>query len=302
MARYVVEPRGPFSLEEVRGFLAEFGPAAHAAEPLAGHLHVAVVPDGSDVAGGACVRAGDGTVTIDTFGAADPDATRRQVERMLSLDVDARGFAAVAERDPVVRELRDRHPGWRPVSFTSPFEAGTWFLLSQRTRTPQAAAIKLRLRDELGEVVTVDGDERRAFPAPDRIAALERFAGVPERKWANVRALAHAALEGRLDGERLRALPPEEAVTDLQELPGVGPFTAQGIVLRGAGAPDLFAPDEPRVAKAAALAYDLADEPSREALAELAETWRPFRSWVQMLLRIALAEHTDRDEVREERG
>ena len=91
MARYVVEPRGPFSLEAARGFLSEFGPAAHAAEPLAGHLHVAVVPDGSDVAGGACVRAGDGTVTIDTFGAADPDATRRQVERMLSLDVARAG-------------------------------------------------------------------------------------------------------------------------------------------------------------------------------------------------------------------
>ena len=200
MARYVVEPRGPFSLEEVRGFLAEFGPAAHAAEPLAGHLHVAVVPDGSDLAGGACVRAGDGTVTIDTFGAADPDASRRQVERMLSLDVDARGFAAVAESDAVVGGLRERHPGWRPVSFASPFEAGTWFLLSQRTRKTQAAAIKLRLRDELGEGVTVDGDERRAFPAPDRIAAVERFAGVPERKWANVRALAHAALESPRPG------------------------------------------------------------------------------------------------------
>ena len=60
MARYVVEPLGPFSLEEARSFLAGFGPAGHAAEPGAGHLHVAVVPDGSDVAGGACVRAGDG--------------------------------------------------------------------------------------------------------------------------------------------------------------------------------------------------------------------------------------------------
>jgi 3-methyladenine DNA glycosylase/8-oxoguanine DNA glycosylase len=294
VARYVVEARGPFSLEEARRFLAGSGPAGHTAEPRAGHLHIAVVPDGSDVAGGACVRAEGARVTIDTFGAADPEATRRQLERMLSLDLDARGFAAVAERDPVVGGLRERHPGWRPVSFASPFEAGTWFLLSQRTRMREAAAIKLRLSDELGEVVIVDGEERRAFPAPDRIAALDRFAGVAERKWANVRALAHAALEGRLDGERLRSLPPEEAVADLQELPGVGPFTAQGIVLRGAGAPDLFAPDEPRIAKAAAVAYGLAEEPARDELAKLAETWRPFRSWVQMLLRMALAERAQR--------
>jgi len=49
-------------------------------------------------------------------------------------------------------------------------------------------------------------------------------------------------------------------------------------------------PDEPQIAKAAALAYDLPEEPSRDELAKLAETWRPFRSWVQMLLRMALAE------------
>ena len=31
-------------------------------------------------------------------------------------------------------------------------------------------------------------------------------------------------------------------------------------------------------------------EPSRDELAALAEGWRPYRSWVQMLLRMALAE------------
>jgi DNA-3-methyladenine glycosylase II len=288
--RFAVKPRGPFSLEEARRFLEGFTPAGHLPESRSGHLHLAVVPDGSDAVGGACVRADDGTVVVETFGPADSEATRRQVERMLSLDVDATGFAAVAERDPVVAELRAAHPGWRPASFPSPFEAGAWFLLSHRIRMSQAASVKARLRDELGESVEVDGEERRAFPAPERIVGLESFPGVPERKWANVRALAHAALEGRLDGERLRAMPAEEAVADLQELSGVGPFTAQGIVLRGAGAPDLLALDEPRLAKAAALAYGLAAPPTREELAALAERWRPFRSWVQMLLRMKLAE------------
>jgi DNA-3-methyladenine glycosylase II len=293
MARFVVEPRGPFSLEESRRFLDGFGPAGHAIVTDTGHLHIAVVPDGSALAGGACVQEADGAVSIDTSGAADARATRRQVERMLSLDIDATGFAAVAARDRVVARMRDRRPGWRPASFASPFEAGTWFLLSHRVRTAQALAIVRRLRGEHGEAVTVDGEEVRAFPAPQRVAELEWFAGVPERKWANVRALAHAALEGRLDGERLRAMAPEEAVADLEQLPGVGPFTAQGIVLRGAGAPDLLAPDEPRIAKAAALAYALDRPPTRDEFAGRAETWRPFRSWVQMLLRMELADHAE---------
>jgi DNA-3-methyladenine glycosylase II len=296
MARFTIEPRGPFALSEARRFLGGFGPAAHEAESRAGHLHLAYVPDGSAKAGGVCVRCEDDGVVIETYGAADAEATCRQAERMLSLDVDATGFAAVGERDPAIGALQRRRPGWRPVSFPSPFEAGTWFLLSHRVRMTQAAALRTRMRDALGESVEVHGDVRRAFPAPERIAALASFAGVPGRKLENVRAFARAALEGRLDGERLRSLPAEEAVADLQHLPGVGPFTAQGIVLRGAGAPDLLAPDEPRIAAAVALAHGLDTAPTPDELGAIAEAWRPFRSWAQMLLRLGLEEQRSASE------
>jgi DNA-3-methyladenine glycosylase II len=298
MARFTIEPQGPFALNEARRFLGGFRPAGHEAESRAGHLHLAYVPDGSARAGGACVRCEQNGVVIETYGAADAEATCRQAERMLALDVDATGFAAVGERDPAIGALQRRHPGWRPVSFPSAFEAGTWFLLSHRVRMTQAAALRARMRDALGETVEVDGDVRRAFPAPGRIAALASFDGVSGRKLENVRALAHAALEGRLHGERLRSVPAEDAVAELQHLPGVGPFTAQGIVLRGAGAPDLLAPDEPRIAAAVALAHGLDAPPTREELGTIAEAWRPFRSWAQTLLRMALEEHRSASEAR----
>ena len=110
--------------------------------------------------------------------------------------------------------------------------------------------------------MAICGEERVAFPAPGVIAELEGLAGLPERKLATLRALAQAALQGTLDGERLRALGGDAAVEELQRLPGVGPFTAQGIVVRGAGEPDYLATAEPRMARAAALAYGL-DAPAR---------------------------------------
>jgi DNA-3-methyladenine glycosylase II len=288
VSRFVLEPRGPFSLEGSRRSLEGFGPAAHAPALQPGHLHLALVPDGAATAGGACVRWEDDALVLETFGAADPAATQAQVERMLSLDVDAGGFAAVGARDPVVGALQARYEGLRPVGFPSPFEAGAFFLLSHRVRMGQAAAIKARLRDELGERVDVHGDDRAAFPAPARIAALERFAGVSEVKLERLRVLARAALEGRLDGARLRAMAPEQASAELRELPGVGPFTADGIVVRGAGAPDHVPLAEPRLARAVALAYDLDAPPGPERLGPLAEGWRPFRSWVAVLLRMQL--------------
>ena len=103
--------------------------------------------------------------------------------------------------------------------------------------------------------MAICGEERVAFPAPGVVAELEGLAGLPERKLATLRALAQAALQGTLHGEHLRALGGDAAVEELQRLPGVGPFTAQGIVVRGAGEPDYLATAEPRMARAAALAY-----------------------------------------------
>jgi DNA-3-methyladenine glycosylase II len=292
MSRSSIVPRGPFSLEASARFLEGFAPAGHAAVGERGHLHLVFVPDGRERAAGACVREEDGAVVIEVVAAEEPDAARRQVERMLSLDVDAREFPAVGERDPVVGRLQARFPGLRPPGFASPFEAGVWFLLAQRVRMSHAAAVSARLRDSLGERVTVCGEERVAFPAPVVIAGLQALPGVPERKLANVRALAYAALGGALDGERLRALGGEAAAEELQRLPGVGPFTAQGIVIRGAGEPDLIATAEPRLARAVALAYGLAAPPTPEDVAARAEAWRPFRSWVTLLLRAFLAEES----------
>ena len=84
-----------------------------------------------------------------------------------------------------------------------------------------------------------------------------------------------------------RAVAAEAAIDQLiTALPGVGPFTAQGILLRGAGAPDVLAPAEPRLAVAVERAYGLGALPGKDELARLAEPWRPFRSWVQVLLRV----------------
>ena len=287
---FTLEPRGPFSLHAAIGFLEGFAPAMHRRGAQVGHLHLDFVPDGERRAAGACVRSQDGALVVEVSGAAESGAAGRQVERMLSLDVDGTGFADVGDRDPAIGRLQARHPGLRPVSFPSPFEAGAWFVISQRIRAAQGVALKARLCEELGERVAICGEERTAFPAPGVMAELEGVAGLPERKLATLRALAQAATEGALDGARLREIGADAAVDELQRLPGVGPFTAQGIVVRGAGEPDYLATAEPRMAGAAALAYGLDAPLSSEELTRRGEAWRPYRSWVSVLLRLALAD------------
>jgi DNA-3-methyladenine glycosylase II len=202
-------PAGPFSLGASAAFLEGFSPAAHRGA-AGGHLHLAFVPDGEEAAAGVCLRqpvGPDGTVVGEVFGEADPDAVPEQVARILSLDVDGSGFPAVGRRDPVVGRLQGRWPGLRPVGFCSPYEAAAWALIGHRIRIVQAARVKERMAAELGQAVDVHGDPRHAFPGPGRLAGLEEFPGLFERKVANLRALGAAAMEGSLDGAWLRGLP-----------------------------------------------------------------------------------------------
>jgi DNA-3-methyladenine glycosylase II len=299
MSRFELVPRGPFSLAASAAFLEAFVPAAHrGGEP--GHLHLAFVPDGEEAAAGGCLRQLDAGVVGEVFGEADPDAVRDQAARILSLDVDGAGFPDVGRRDPVVGGLQDRWPGLRPVGFFSPYEAAAWALIVQRIRIVQAARIKERMAAELGQAVDIHGDLRHAFPGPARLADLGGYSGLTSRKVGYLRSLGEAAMAGRLDAARLRARPREQALASLKELPGVGDFSAELILLRGAGDPDHLPAHEPLLRRAVALAYGLEGQPDEARLTELAEAWRPYRTWVALLLRVLLEATTG--EIRGTRG
>jgi 3-methyladenine DNA glycosylase/8-oxoguanine DNA glycosylase len=64
------------------------------------------------------------------------------------------------------------------------------------------------------------------------------------------------------------------------------------ILLRGAGDPDAVPGQEPRLARAVALAYGLPGPATPEQLREISEQWRPYRTWVTVLLRIQLEYET----------
>jgi DNA-3-methyladenine glycosylase II len=284
---FVLQARGPYSLAASTRFLEDFAPAA-LAPPASDHTHWAFAADDGESVAGVCLRSGDGGVAVEAFGCDDP-ALAAQVARILSLDVDAAGFAEVGRRDAVVARLQERRPGLRPVLFFTPFEAAAWAIISHRMRIRQAAGIKARLAQEIGAAVEMHGERRVAFPSPQAILAADVLPGLPERKADNLRAVAEAAVEGTLDPARLRALRPDDALAELRELPGIGEFFAQLILVRGVGSPDFLPTAEPRLLRAVGLAYGVAT-PTPERLAEIAEPWRPFRSWVAFLLRVSLGE------------
>jgi DNA-3-methyladenine glycosylase II len=88
------------------------------------------------------------------------------------------------------------------------------------------------------------------------------------------------------------SLPRKDALAELQELPGIGPFAAELILLRGAGDPDGLPGNERRMQRAMVRAYGLEAQPAPERLHAIADGWRPYRTWVSLLLRTELEDET----------
>ncbi|ASQ96589.1 DNA-3-methyladenine glycosylase [Streptomyces sp. 11-1-2] len=315
-------PAGPFSLAASVRFLEDFTPASYsgtADEVLRlafpaddGHSTVAAavrqeetadgeagtvraeftvypgVPDG-DLDGSPAdpASAGPGPVSVESEYWPD-EAVRAQLARILSLDVDGSGFPDLAAADPVVAGLMAEFPGLRPVCFHSPYEAAVWAVIGHRIRRTQAAAIKARLAERHGRRVQAAGRTLHAFPAPPVLRAITRVPGLTEVKIERLHALAEAADAGALDAARLRAMPVDDALAALRTLPGIGPFSAELILIRGAGHPDVFPHHERRLHAAIATAYGLDETASGDIsrLAGIADRWRPYRSWIALLLRV----------------
>jgi DNA-3-methyladenine glycosylase II len=216
---------------------------------------------------------------------SDLDVVAAQVARVLSVNHDGFAFARLCQADPALRPLHDAVPGFRPALFYSPYEAAVWSILSARRARPQGIGLRSRLSHTHGVTFDLAGVDTPALPTPSALMAINGFPGLPADRIPRLRAIAEAAQQGRLSVERLTAMSADEAKADLQQLPGVGPFYSALIVIRACGLADVLSLEESRSREAVRALYGIDHELTDAELAEIAERWRPFRTWVTVMVR-----------------
>jgi DNA-3-methyladenine glycosylase II len=285
----LIKPLGPFSWDLAVSFASGLPGLRHQAARNEAGLALSFLSDKTftPVAVQLVLREGEVAGEIVDSGAKHPDAAAvtKQVARILSLDHDATTYPAVGKRDPGVAKLMETLPGLRPVNFSSPYECAVWAVLSQRINTAQAASIKKRLIESHGTTFDSRGAEVGCLPTPEKMLAIESFPSIPEVKMERLRGVARAALEGLLDADHLISLG-DRAEDAVRVIPGIGPFWSQAIYMRTCSVTDVW-PVEPLSNAALGALHGLGDEPSAEDIARLTDIYRPWRTWVCVLLRFA---------------
>ena len=216
---------------------------------------------------------------------AEVAALRKQVARVVSLDHDGEAFHRLCLSDPVLARVHNKAPGFRPALFYSPYEAAVWSIISARRPRSQGITLRNRLSELYGADFELSRIRTWCIPTPSGLLEMGSMPGMPADRIPRLHAVAEAAQRGRLDAERLRAMALEDARAELQQLPGVGPFYSSLIVIRACGHADAPTLGEPRSRAAIEQAYGIDHELSDSEMLALAETWRPFRTWVAVMMR-----------------
>ena len=182
--------------------------------------------------------------------------------------------AATLRRDPVMEQLIARFGRLTVTPAENPFRRLCVSILNQQLSTASAAAIRKRAFDVVGDEVTPAGV---LVADPDRLTE----AGVSRAKVKYLRSVAEAFETGEpaLTRTALADRDDEAVVEALTRIHGIGEWTARMYLIFALGREDVLPLGDLAVRKGIETLYADGDDLTRTEMREIAEAWRPYRSY-----------------------
>lgn len=195
------------------------------------------------------------------------------------LDLDAEPVSV----DRALGALAGATPGLRLPGCIDRFELMVRAVLGQQITVAAARTLAGRLVQRFGQALPAHGaGPQWLFPSAPALACASPASigelGIIRRRAEALIALAERWPEVEADCNRLA---PQEALQRLTDLPGIGPWTAHYMLMRGWRWPDAFPPGDVVLRRVLSGEGPLL---SPKAYLAAAEAWRPYRSYAVLHL------------------
>ena len=222
----------------------------------------------------------------------DVQKAEATVKFIFNLSFDLYSFYNEIKNDYTMTKIAQLLYGLKNPTTPTVFEALVDSIVEQQISIKVAHTIEERLIKKFGEALTLDNEIYYAYPTPQNIACniVEeiRNCGLTQRKAEYIQGTARLIVDGKLDLEQLKTHQnPEEIISELDAIRGIGVWTAELTMLRGMQKLDALPADDLGVRRVISRYY-MGGKPIKTAEArEIAKSWGRWKGLAAFYLIIA---------------
>lgn len=216
-------------------------------------------------------------------------AVAAYVSDWFDLGIDLLPFYKLASSDALLGHAVESFYGLRNMGIPDLFETLCWGILGQQINIGYAHTLKCRLTEAFGESVEYEGETYRIFPTAERIAELNmddlELMHMTVKKCEYILHAARLVASGELSKAKLLAAGGyREAEKMLVRIRGIGPWTANYVLMRCLRIPSAFPIDDVGLHNVIRHLTGSSAKPTREELLKLSAGWSNWESYATFYL------------------
>lgn len=204
------------------------------------------------------------------------------------LDNDLTPFYEMANSDPLLQIPAQKFSGLRVIGIPDLFEALCWGVLGQQINLAFAYSLKRQFVESFGDSIEWNGKKYWVFPPYERIAQLTptdlAAIKMTVKKSEYIIGIARLMANGDLSKEQLKKMDFKEAEKSLIKIRGIGPWTANYVLMRCLRFQTAFPIDDVGLINSIKSLRNMNRKPTKEEILALSEPWKNWESYATFYL------------------
>lgn len=204
------------------------------------------------------------------------------------LDNDLTPFYEMANTDPLLKIPAQKFYGLRVIGIPDLFEALCWGVLGQQINLAFAYSLKRQFVESFGDSIEWNGKKYWVFPPYERIAQLEptdlAAIKMTVKKSEYIIGIARLMECGELSKEQLMKMNFKEAEKSLIKIRGIGPWTANYVLMRCLRFQTAFPIDDVGLINSIKTLRNMNQKPTKEEILALSIPWKNWESYATFYL------------------
>ena len=222
----------------------------------------------------------------------DTKTAEEMVGNLFSLDLDLMPFYKTVKDDKIMAQLTRRLLGLKNPTTPTVFEALMDSIVEQQISLKVANSLEAKIIKRFGGTVNLEGEVYFAYPTPQQLASATieelRQCGLSFRKSEYIKEASTLITEGKIELERLKSYESsEQIIRELDEVRGVGVWTAELTMLRGMRRLDALPADDLGLRRVISRYYRDGKIISSAEARKIAESWGCWKGLAAYYLVVA---------------